>query len=175
MVDFWTPEYAINIASNPKTDVQLVTVELLHPAFGAQSVRVVNQLEDKTLRLEPGAPLNGGQDVVFKAVPFEIEWPGFEEGRPVEAVLRVDNIGREVSRYLDQAETMNATLTVIFRVYLASDPTTVAYGPFRMVMREITETGSSIEGRVTLANPQNLKFLRKVYSAQEYPSLLATS
>ncbi|MFC7399595.1 DUF1833 family protein [Chelatococcus sp. GCM10030263] len=179
MVDFWTPEFAINMASDDKTDVAMETLELHHPAFieiGVLiAIRAVNQLKDKVLTLDLGAPLQPGQAVTFNAIPFMFDFPSFEEGRAPEATVTVDNIGREVDQYLDVAETMYTDLVCIYRVYMSSDPTTVAYGPFRFVMREVATTGASVSGSVTVATAQNLKYLRKLYTSNEYPSLLAAS
>jgi hypothetical protein len=179
MVDFWTPEFAINTASNPKDDVQMPTLEFHHPAFienGQQiAIRAVNQLTDKVLTLDLGAPLQAGQAVLFKAIPFKFEFPGFEEGQAPSASLTVDNIRREIDQYLDVAETIYTELVCIFRVYLSTDPTTVAFGPFRFVMREVTSSGTTVSGNVTVASAQNLKFLRKLYTSDEYSALLAVS
>jgi hypothetical protein len=179
MADFWTPEYAINMASDDKTDVAMETLELHHPAFvedGQQiAVRAVNQLKDKVLTLDLGAPLQPGQAVTFTAIPFLFDFPSFEEGRAPEATVTVDNIGREIDKYLDAAETMYTELVCIYRVYMSSDPTTVAFGPFRFVMREVDTKGASVSGSVTVANAQNLKFLRRLYTSDQFSSLLAVS
>jgi hypothetical protein len=119
--------------------------------------------------------LQPGEAVTFTAIPFQFDFPSFEEGQAPEAKVTVDNIRREIDRYLDVAETMYTELVCIYRVYLSSDTTTVAFGPFRFVMREVVSSGTTVSGSVTVASTQNLKFLRRLYRSDEFPSLLAVS
>ncbi len=162
----------------PKDDVMLATLELHHPAFieeGEQvAVRVVRNTVDLDLRLEVGAPLQSGQTVSWTAMPFEIDFPRIG-AIGVECPLRLDNVGREVARYLAAATSLNAPLLVIFRGYLASDPDTVAQGPFRLQLRNVRRKGPSLTGSLVVASPGDLKFLRRVYDMVSFPALMAAS
>jgi hypothetical protein len=42
-------------------------------------------------------------------------------------------------------------------------------------MREVTSSGTTVSGNVTVASAQNLKFLRWLYTSTDYPSLLGVS
>lgn len=173
-----TAAWAEASAAVPKDDVQLVTLELHHPAFlnelGQQTaIRAVRNTEDCVLTLEVGAPLGGGLPALFTAIPFEIDGPRIG---PLGAysTLKLDNVNREVSRYLDAATRINSPVLAIFRGYMASDPTAVAYGPFRLELRTVSRRLTYLEGSLVVASPGDLKFLRRVYDMRSFPSLMAT-
>ncbi|MGA0595393.1 DUF1833 family protein [Enterovirga sp. CN4-39] len=162
----------------PRQEVMLLTLEFHHPAFVENglptAIRAVRNTEDLMLRLDAGAPLNAGQVVLFKAIPFEVDYPRIGQ-LGAEATIRLDNVNREVSRYLASAVTMNQTVKVIFRGYLASDPDTVGHGPYTLELRNVTRKSTTLEGKIVVASPGQLKFLRQVYDQQSFPSLMAVS
>lgn len=179
MSDPWSEEYEIAIAANDKTVVALETIELHHSAIVENgrrgAVRAVNDTQDHIFRLEQDAPLDGGQDVEFTAIPFTWGHPSVAEGQAPQADLRVDNVERELEPYLDQIETSFEPIIVIYRVYLSNRGTVVDKGPFRFVLKEIATDNGSVSGKVEIASPQNLKFGTRVYSADEFASLIQTS
>ena len=156
----------------------LITIELIHPTFvenGAPApIRAVRNTVDMNFRLETGAPVGGGQTVLFKAIPFEIDYPRIGQ-LGAEATIRLDNVNREASRYLGEAVKMNQPIQAIFRGYLASDPNTVGQGPYSLVLRNVKRTSRLLEGQLSIAKPQNLRVLREVYDMVRFPSLLAVS
>lgn len=173
-----TQAWAEAAVTVPKDEVMLPTVEIHHPAFlenGIRTaVRCVRNTEDMTFRLEVGAPLNSGEDVLFKAIPFEIEYPRIGP-LGVESSITLDNVNRDVAKYLEAAVSLNEPVKVMFRGYVVSDPTTVGQGPYTLAMRNVTRTGTSLQGKLIVASPGELKFLRRVYGMTEFPSLLAAS
>lgn len=175
MADPWDEAYEQFAAGVDRAVIQLETLEIHHPqivdAQGQQAVRAVNDVVPHSLRLEDEAPLQGGSYVTFSPIPFEFEFPDFEEGKAPQAQVRIDNIREEVEKYLDGAELSNAPMTVIYRVYLSTNKGKVSHGPYTFIIREIVSEDTAISGRATFANPQNLKFPRKVYTQEEYPTL----
>lgn len=178
MADPWTEAWEEAIAAG-ETQMPIETLELHHAAFvenGTQvAIRAVNNTEPLSFRLEGSAPLQGGQLVEWTPIPFTWSHPDFQEGTAPQASISVDNIAREVAKYLEAAESMQVPLTVIYRVYHLGHPDEVAFGPFKFIVREVQEVGAAITGRATFANPQNLKFPRKVFTQSEYPALSQTS
>lgn len=142
-----TQAWAEAAVTAPKNEVMLPTVEFHHPAFvengSPTAIRAVRNTEDLVLRLEAEAPLSGGQDVLFRAIPFEIDYPRIGQ-LGAESTITLDNVNREVAKYLSAAVTMNQTVKVIFRGYLASDPTTVGQGPYTLELRNVTRRSSSL-------------------------------
>lgn len=173
-----TDAWAEAAAACPKDDVMLITIEFIHPAFTENGlpapIRVVRNSVDMQFRLEDTASLNAGEMVPFVAIPFAIDFPRIG---PVgaEATIRVDNIGRELSRHLEAAAGMNQPIQVVFRGYLASDPDTVGQGPYHMTMMSVTSKNRTLEGTVSLARTKHLRVLREVYDMERFATLLAVS
>jgi Domain of unknown function (DUF1833) len=179
MADPWLVAFEEAVGSRDKAEKAFETIELQHPSIQEEGfpvgVRMVNDVVNQDFTLEATASLNAGEVVTFTGIPFTFGFPDIEQGRAPESDVRISNARREVAKYLDAGELMAAPLVVIYRVYMLSAPTQVAMGPFRFLMREISEEGAAVSGRVTFANPQNLKFPRQTYNAQNFPALLQSS
>lgn len=160
------------------SEVMLPTLEIIHSVFVEDGrpapIRAVRNNEDLPFRLEDGAPLNSGKTVTFKAVPFGIDYPRIGK-LGVEAPIWIDNVNREVSRYLEPATKLNESVVVIFRGYLKSDPTTVGHGPFRLLLRNVKRKGSKLEGTLTIADPTRLRVMREIFDNARFPSLMVAS
>lgn len=173
-----TQAWAEAAATVDATQVMQVTLEMIHSQFvenGQPSpIRAVMDTQDQTFRLDEGAPLNAGQRVLFKAVPFGIEYPRIGK-LGIEAPIWIDNVNREVARYLEPATTLNESVVVIFRGYLASDPDTVGHGPFRLLLRSVKRKGARLDGTLTMANPTKLRVLREIYDSQRFPALMVAA
>lgn len=173
----WTAAWEEAEASNP-TGVQVFhTIELIHPAFndtltGPFSVRAVNGTpDDQVFTLEAGAPLDGGMAVTFKAIPFEDESPEFAEGQTPTCKIIIDNIGEEVTAYLEDATATRADLTAIYRQYRSDDTSEPCYGPVQFVIKKVNVKNARIEGQAQLKNLSNFKFPNKVFTFDEFPGL----
>lgn len=177
--NWFTEEYAINMASNRKDRVEIHTVEFNHPAFVEASVQVpiraVGDVVTFTGRIEAGAPFDEGEDVEFTPIAFDYDEPDQFEGRAQEARIRVDNIGREIAKYLDAAVAINTPVQVIYRRYLSHDPTVIASGPFYLYLDEVLERSATIEGKLAAFRAELTKVFRQVYGLEDYPGLLAVS
>ena len=179
MPDPWSDDYEIAVAANDKNVQILETLELHHSAIEENgvrtAVRAVNDVKDWTFTLEGDAPLNGGQAVLFTAIPFTWGEPSIAEGQAPQADVRVDNVERELEPYLNAIETSFEPIVVIYRVFLSDRGHVVDRGPFRFVMKEIATDNGAVTGKVEIATPQNLKFGTRVYTADEFASLVQTS
>jgi len=160
------------------SEVMLPTLEIIHSVFVEDGrpapIRAVRNNEDLSFRLDEAAPLNAGETVVFKAVPFGIDYPRIGK-LGVEAPIWIDNVNREVARYLEPATKLNESVVVIFRGYLKSDPTTVGHGPFRLLLRNVKRRGSKLEGTLTIADPTKLRVMREIYDNARFPALMVAS
>jgi hypothetical protein len=173
-----TQAWAEAAASAPKDEVMLPTMELIHPSFVENGqpapIRAVRNTVDVNLRLEVGAPVDGGLVVPFKAIPFELDYPRISS-LGVESTIRFDNVNREAGKYLPEAVKLNVPIIAIFRGYLVSDPDTVGQGPYRLILRNVKRKGSILEGQLSIARPQNMRVMREVYDMVRFPSLLQVS
>lgn len=177
MTDPWTPAWEEAEATAPPGIVVYCTLELQHPAFLQDAVevpiRVVTGVaDDMSFGIEDGATFNGGETVVFQAIPFYAERPDFAEGRTPECQVTIDNIGREVLGYLEDAVQIKADLAVLYREYRSDDLTEPCYGPIRFVMRRVRVKGTSVVGVAKLDDLANRKFPYKTYTVNEFPGLL---
>lgn len=175
MTDPWTEAWAEGMASVDPTVFYYCTLELRHPAFIEDgeplAIRVVLDVQDRTLTLEPSAPMDGGQAVVFTATAFEYDMPEFGEGRLPEARVRIDNVARLLEPHIEAAAAQKADIVVSYREWRSDDTTAPCYGPLDFVMRRATVTGSSVEGYVRIDDLQNVRFPSRVYSRTQFPSL----
>jgi len=175
----WTAAWEEAEASNPTGLVVYHTIELIHPEFvdditGPFSVRAVNgTANDQTFTLEAGAPLNGGEAVVFKAIAFTDDLPEFAEGQTPTCTLAVDGVGDEITPYLDAVVSVRADMTCIYRQYRSDDFTEPCFGPVQFVIKKITVKQARLEGTAQLKNLSNLKFPNKVFTYDEFPGLLS--
>lgn len=173
----WTDAWAEAEATNPPGVDIYHTLELIHPAFvddltGPFSVRAINGVtEDVNLTLEDGAPLDGGLEVTFKPIPFQDDLPEFAEGQTPTCKISVDNIGEEVSEYLEDATAVRADLVAIYRQYRSDDTSAPCYGPIQFVVKKVTLKSTRLEGQAQLKNLSNLKFPNKVFTYDEFPGL----
>jgi hypothetical protein len=160
------------------TEVVLPTIEIIHPVFiengQPNPIRAVRNNEDLVLRLDESAPLDAGELVTFKGIMFGIDYPRIGK-LGVEAPLWIDNVGREVSRYLEPATKLNESVIVIFRGYLLSDPDTVGHGPFRLLLRNVKRKGARLEGTLTIADPTKLRVMREIYDNARFPALMVAA
>jgi hypothetical protein len=151
----------------------LYTLEFHHSAFD-EPVRVVNDVQNHDLLLEAGAPENGGEEVTFIACPFEFPWPDQVEGRAPELRIRVDNVGREITKHLDEAVTQLEAIQVIFRFYMytyTTGATVIGQEPATMTLRSVTVTEDYVEGLASIGDIANRRVFNYVYNLEDYPGL----
>lgn len=176
MSDPWTEAWAEAETSVPASVIQYHTLELRHPAFGATTaIRVVQGVgEDMYFTLEDGAPLDGGESVLFQAVPIQVEMPEFAEGQTPECKITIDNVGRELMPYLEEGVRMRADLECSFRQYrsdmIEDGP---VYGPVTFLIKRVKVNRTSVTGVARIDDLANRKFPSKVYTLQEFPGLRA--
>lgn len=170
----FTQGWAEAAATADAAHVSLVTLEIHHSQFIEDGqpapIRAVMNTEDMIFRLDEEAPLNAGERVLFRAIPFGIDYPRIGK-MSVEAPIWIDNVNREVARYLEPATKVNESVKVIFRGYLSSYPDTVGHGPFRLLLRNVKRKGSRLTGTLTMADPTKLQVMREVYDTQRFPAL----
>lgn len=175
----FTEAWAEAEASANALSMELRTLEFHHPSFLDENddpvaIRAVADTQDHDLLLESSAPLNGGETVTFTAIPFELLGPEQNEGRAPEFRIRLDNVGREISDYLDAAIAYGSPITVYLRVYLysfATQTTEIAMDPIDATLRDVKVTDDTIEGVASLGDLANKRAFAYVYNLVDYPGL----
>lgn len=164
------------VASVPPAVVVYFTLELQHPGFleGAVNVpiRIVNGVTaDQTFTIEAGGAFGGGTPQVFKAIPFEADFPEFSEGRVPETRISVDNVLREILPHIQAAMAFRADLKALYREYRSDDTSAPCYGPVEFVVRDVSITGTRLEGTARLDNLASRKVPSRIYSVKDFPGL----
>lgn len=179
MTDLFTEAWE-EANATPKPGVMIFcTLEFRHPAFvdeveGVFAVRVVTGTsEDQALTLEDEAAVDAGEEVTFKACPFQADMPSYEEGKTPECSVVVDNVGREMIPYLEQAVRMRADLTATYREYRSDDRTAPCYGPVTFTIKAVKVSKTRLQGLARIDDLANRKFPSLVYTYRDHPGLAA--
>lgn len=158
-------------ASAPSDEVILFTIEMRHPKF-TEPLRVVRDNQNLTARLEEDAPVNGGEAVLFVAYPFDIKPPDTDEYGKPELTITIDNVGREILTYVEQAVKTRDVIEVTYRLYLASDLSGPQNNPpMTMQVTSISATPQSITIVASFADLSNKAFPKQMYTLEQFPSL----
>lgn len=161
-------------ASAPSDEVILFTIEMRHPAF-TEPLRVVRDSKNLTARLEADAPVNGGEEVLFIAYPFDIKPPDMDEYGKPELTITIDNVGREILVYIEQAVRQRAVIEVTYRLYLASDLSGPQNNPpMTMQAVSISANPTSITLVASFADLSARAFPKFNYTLEQFPSLLTS-
>lgn len=176
-------------ASAPTEDVILHTLELNHPSF-TQPLRVVNNhqdfeailvnddilLEDDSFLLTEAGDgiIAQATSVTFAAFSFRFKLPDVQKTGMPEIEIEIDNVSREILAYIDQAANSADLIEVIYRPYLASDPTTPQMDPpIVLTMHDVDADIFAIRGRASFGDYGNRRFPNQWYDAQRFPGLIA--
>ena len=186
-------------AAAPSDVVILHTLELRHPEF-TQPIRVVRNFPDQqtwialggaaveavldsmdpearelvglVARLEDSAPLDAGQLVPFIALAFDLELPPVENVPVPEAVLTIDNVGREITDALEAAATSQDKIEVTYRAYLSTDIEGPQMDPpLTLTLSDARANPLKVTGRVRMLDIGNKAFPSVVYTAKKFPGL----
>lgn len=166
-------------ASNPGETV-LLTLELHHSAFRDElnqptAARVVNDWTPLQATLEDDAPLNAGEEVTFAGVPFRYAKPEqTDSGSPAAVQIEIDNVSRQLTKYLLQAIDSQEPILLIERVYAASDTSAPhEMPPTRMYLTSCTVGVDTVSAQASFGDLTNRKFPRVTYSRAEFVGLSA--
>ena len=164
-------------ASAPVDEVALHTLEIYHPTFKDDSgnptaIRIVNGYDSYTLRLEADALLNPGEYVEWTGMAFELELSGFDEGKVPYIKVAIQNVTREITRYLETAIETLDPISITYRPYLASDPSGPQMNPpLHMTLSKVKVDVFQATGQATLEDVHNWPFPNRKYTPNDFPGL----
>ena len=172
--------YAEAIAVAPLARTMLDALELRHSEFRDEAgnpyaIRIVSDNTDLTATLEADAPLNAGQAVLFKGLPFECSGPDETDSGEAPAItLAIDGVSRLVVGQLDRAVQTLEPVLLTLRLYASDDTTAPAMLPvITMTLRDVVVGETRITARCAFYDPTNRGFPRAEYTAAQYPGLAA--
>jgi hypothetical protein len=164
-------------ASQPDDELVVDTLELHHPAFidefgQLSTVRVVNNTQNLMLGLEPDAPLNGGEMVLFRGVPYQIKAPDILKDSVPQLPITIPIVNRDLVRYVEQAISMVNPIIVYWRSYLLSDPSLPQQDPPIIMELSTAEIANGmLTGTASLNDVHNWPFPGKKYTRDRFRNL----
>jgi hypothetical protein len=158
-------------AAAPADTVILHTLEIWHPSF-TEPIRVVRDMVDLEARLEAGAARDGGQNVTFIALAFDLDLPPVDTAPVPEIAITLDNVGQEIVDALEAAAISQDKIEVIYRPYLSTDLEGPQMDPpITLTLAEVEADTLRISGRARMLDAGNKSFPSITYTAQRFPGL----
>lgn len=152
-------------ATAPSDVVYLDTLEISHPAVGS-SIFLVKDRVDHTLTLETT------EEVLFKGCSFKVILPSSGQNGVQEISVAIDNVDRAIGDFIETAKESLVPVSLSFRPYLASDPTTPLMNPpLTLFLRDVVVNAFQVTGKATFADILNKRFLSLLYTRERFPSL----
>ncbi len=140
-------------------EIVLYTLELNHKTFPGPFYMVRNW-EDFEANLENSGPL-----VTFQKFAFDFTEPKKDAVGNASLNIRIDNVSREMSELLENSIDGSQTpIEVVYRIYLASDPSGPQNTPLKLSMRNITTTNTSASGTAEIIPLINRRFPNVLYT-----------
>lgn len=154
------------------------TLEFHHPTFvddfgQRTAARVAQGFQDWTLKLEDSAPINAGEFVLFRGVPFTFTQPSFAEDEVPSCTFSISNVSRELTKYLELAILKTEPILMYYRPYLQSDPSGPQIDPVYIMTLTAAKAGvTQITGTATLSDVYNWPFPYQKYTPSRFPGLV---
>lgn len=164
----------------PLTRAMLDTLEFHRSTFvdglGAHTaIRLVVDKQDLTATLEADAPLDAGEDVLFKAIGLRVvKPPENDSGQSPTFSIEIDGVSNELLAMLDEDLDSSEPILMIYRVYASDDTSTPAVLPvLRLELLDVNV--NETRGTLTcgFADPINEAFPSVTYLRRQYPGLAA--
>ena len=151
------PARFIKIAFGEETgEAFIALITISHPTLAAP-IRISTDARDTVSR-----------DMEFVAYPVEVSLPADEHLRPPTAIMRIDNIDREIAAAL---VSITSPATVLIEMVLTGAPDEVvsAYADFRLTKGSYDAT--VVEGELTLKDYGREPYPAWDYGAARFPSM----
>jgi hypothetical protein len=164
-------------AHAPTDAIILHTLEIRHPDFRDENgnptaIRVVRDQLDLQARLEVDAPMDAGAIVNFVAMGFDLDLPAVDTTPVPEIVVTLDNVSREIVRYLDVAAESQSVIEITYRPYLSNDLEGPQMDPpITLILSEVDADVQRVTARARMMDIGNKAFPSRTYTAKEFPGL----
>lgn len=164
-------------ASAPHAEIILYTLEIRHSSFlddegNPTAIRLVRDEENLRARLEPDAPLHGGQEVEFIACAWDFTFPPVEENSTPAAKLNIGNVTRYITPYLENGVSQLDALDIALRPYLISDLSGPQMDPvLSFVLTKVRVNQFAVSGTADVDDFVNYPFPGEIYSTSRFRNL----
>jgi len=152
-------------ACSPSNVSDLHTLEISHPSIEGKIYLVQNNV-DLNLRLEDGSWH------LFEAASFDLVLPEKSDEGIQDINLKIANIDRRVSDFLDQASNFKTKVVCKYRPYLSNDLSTPQMDPpLMLTLTDVVSTIYDVTAKASFADLVNCAFPKEIYSRLMFPSL----
>lgn len=164
-------------ASAPEEEIILDTIELNHPTFSfggvpiddhhATSIFVVND------HIAFDAVLEDDTAVTFNPCAFQFTRPEESSASSLpEVQVQIDNVSKILIPFMQNAIQSRIPITMIWRPYLASDPSGPHMLPvLTLTLRSVSADMNSMTAKAGFTDLTNLRFPGKEYKSKQFPGL----
>lgn len=157
MAKVYSTDFNKTINAVSAAETPLILLEINHPNLSSP-VRVVNDTEDLVH--------NG---VTFTRCAFRITLPDDPDGSLPQAMLELDNIGRELVQWLEVADWSLPTTATLIQV-MRSRPNLAEYS-ITLDMSDISVTPQTVQAKLSFDNLLGLPGMNVSYNSQTAPGL----
>ena len=154
-------------ASAPVDDWEYLTFELQCSAWDAP-MRLVQAFDED---LYQQLTLETGEEATFAPSPLGMSLPDVTARGSQDLTLQLDNVTADALYLIDQAIAAEAIVTVTFRVYVESNRSQPARGPFTMTVTNTESTMRYIQCSASFANFLDAEFPPERITAAKAPGL----
>lgn len=159
-------------AAAPNNDVAYHTLEIYHPSF-TTPIRVVRDFVDLSAKLEATAPRDASTYVTFVGYAFDIVPPEVSTTGVPQLQITIDNVSRDIMAGLEAAVTTSTPITVIYRMFLASDLAAPQNNPpMTLTIISLSADVFRITATATFGDLVNKRFPSQVYNIETFPGLV---
>jgi hypothetical protein len=162
-------ELAAVYGSAPTYDHYIECLSLRHKGFSNRGViHVTSHLQGWSAYLEDGTSF-----VNFRFLPFVAIPPKEEETAALTLQVGIDNVSRVIMDELESAAGYpDQPITCTYRVYLASDNTTVQNAPpLKLYISGVVATADNVSFSASIVNLRRQAFPRVLYTTEQFPGL----
>ena len=152
-------------ASCPPNVAVLMTLEFNHESLPAP-IYLVNNTEDLNLTLEDGTTK------LFEKANFQLQLPEKTDEGIQDLDLKICNVDRRISRFLDNASNFQTKVVCKYRAYLSNDFSQPQNDPpLLLALSDVVANIFAVTAKASFADLVNRKFLNELYTRTNFPSL----
>lgn len=157
MTTTYTPAGRRNLLATSADEPVLVLCEITHPDL-SEPIRVVNDTQNVTI-----------QDAEYVACPFQLTWPDDVDQQQPKGQLQVDNIGRELTQWLEYSNGGKGAKCRLMQA-LRSDPSVLEYD-ITLDLTDISIDNQAVTGTLGYLNTMSIPAVALRFDPATSPGL----
>lgn len=165
-------------AACPCDSIIYDTLEIRHPSFlddegNPTAIRVVNDNADLLATLESDAPMNAGEQVLWRKCYFKATLPSQKDGEPAELQIEISNVTREIEGYLELAVASQIPTEGTYRPYLSTDLTRPHWTrPAHMTFEKVSSDVFKVTATLGHAGIWTKPVPSELYTPARFPQMI---